>query len=278
MPNLVLIPSHRRPEFLAATLRCIEKARGASDQRYFISLDNAGRDAVLDEVIASFKFLPATTVIRRQHNYRGTTYNVLEGLRDLMRESARMRGVEYVHVLDDNLLVAEDYFEFHDDAHDLDDEAAFVSGCLNRHVDARWLKAPPDDATAVYRHVGFQRAGTSLSRWFLPIVIEHAVKGYYDAQVAYCEMKLPDDGLTARDADADGLVRRLVRKHVRWGMYPTLARAVSMGDYELEGSWREAAHELIALYADQTITGSDLAFRGITTCDLIRPRAQLKLV
>lgn len=269
MTDAVLIPCWRRPEFLQATLTRIKLARGSEDLHYLFAVDR-GSDPRVHEVIEAFPYRKRKVI--SHHPYRGPAYNILEGYRELYRSTV---DGDRIYLIEDDVFIAEDFFEYHDEAWDLDDEAKIVSACKNQNLAKP--KNYVDSASAVYRHVSYQSLGVSFDRRIFPEILEHASRAYYLDPIEYCATRLPDKKLPESAASQDGLIHRIVRKNLWWTIYPIIPRAFHAGFYgwnrngiPLSGSVEDAANRLLIMTDHEMNQLADPDFRDIERCDLIR--------
>lgn len=272
MTDSVLIPCWRRPEFLSATLTRIKLARGSEDLNYLFAVDR-GSDPRVHEVIETFPYRKRKVI--SHHKYRGPAYNILEGYRELYRVT---EDGDRIYLIEDDVFVAEDFFEFHNDAWDLDDEAKIISACKNQNLSK--VKHYADAMSAVYRHVSYQSLGVSFDRRIFPEILEHAGRAYYGDPIEYCATRLPDKGLPESAASQDGLIHRVVRKNLWWTIYPVTPRAFHAGFYglnrhgiPLSGSVEDAASRLLIMSDHEMNALADPDFRDIERCDLIRAKS-----
>lgn len=274
MPSTVVIPCWRKPSFLAATLKLIEKARGANRLRYLFAIDRDA-DPRVNEIIAGFRFLSHSSTVRRAHAFPGNSYNILEALKSV---SGPGDPDDLVYVIEDDIFIADDFFEFHEDAHRLD-EPFFVSACRG----PRKILAS-DAERLVYRSSEYRSLGVSFRAHRLGYVVEHATRKYYADMIGYCAKELPDTGLPIHHVEQSRLIHRVVRKVGSWGLFPVKPRAFhagfagyNRGAYALEAE-SLSAEALLNLTSDQMNLLADPKYRDIERCELIRSRVSLRLV
>ncbi len=150
---IVVVPCWRRPEFLAAAMRCIETARGAEQHSYIFSIDHAYDRRVFD-VLEGFVFPRRMTLISRsEHGFVGPAYNILSAYKAALELA---RSDELIALIEDDVLVATDIFEFFEDALELDPDAFCVNACRNQN-DRPVVMARLDELDSiVYRHQSYQ--------------------------------------------------------------------------------------------------------------------------
>ena len=115
--DIVLIPAYFRPEYLSLCLEYLSKAEGArDDKQYWICQDFRHADEHrygvqlrwTKEVIEKSP-LPVRYIERRPHEYPGNSYNTLEAYKEAHATNAR-----FVYLVEDDCLVTEDYFRWHE--------------------------------------------------------------------------------------------------------------------------------------------------------------------
>jgi hypothetical protein len=220
--EIVIIPAWRRPEFLKAALTRLLRADDGRPE-YWICLDR-GHFATLVPVIAWFKrrLGHRVRVGQRMHNYKGNSYNVIMSYRDALAE-----GADLVHLVEEDILVGADYFDFHRRAHDLVPDAFSVSSCRNQQFIMG--HEPPGDETAVWRHSAYQSLGVSFKAERLKAVLPHARSTYFAQPVTYCRRHFPHTAINPNNAEQDGLLHRLSENAGLSSVYPAVPRAYHAG-------------------------------------------------
>lgn len=294
--SIVIVPCWRRPAHLAATLRTIERARSADMHEYVLAVDRDPDPAVFD-VIDTFQ-LRHKTISRAQHDYHGPAFNILATYAMFLEG---LGPDDYIGMIEEDILVAEDIFEFWLDALRADPIAACVSACANQNLLADpfniWLA--PDTTNderamlrrrmphVIYRHTSYQSLAVALRKELLEEVSGHATATYFHDPTAYCAKHLPDSGLQPWEASQDGLFHRVIRRRHHWCLYPVQPRAFHAGWYGynrrdgegLESSnWRVDSERILEMSSDDMNAMADPRFRDIERCDLTRPRTPLVLI
>lgn len=252
MSELVIVPAWRRPDFLLASLRRLLVANDRQ-QRYWVCLDRGfSREVVqvADQFVRQMG--PSRAQIRRKsHRYKGNSYNVLMSYRE-----ALAAGADLVHLVEEDILVAGDYFDFHRRAHDLMPDSFAVSACRNQQfapgVD------PPDLHDAVYGHVSYQSIGVSFQPDRLARVVEHAVRSYFNNPVGYCRRHWPNSNIAPANAEQDGLIHRMIEADNANTVYPASPRAYHAGfigyhrkGEQPPGNVDERADRILAMTTDE---------------------------
>lgn len=272
----VIIPAWQRPEFLWA---CLHRLRAADRPhlRYLIALDR-GHTPEVARVAREFrsKLGPSrVSVLRHRHPYRGNSYNVLESY----RAATRMR-VDLIHLVEEDIFVGADYFDYHSQAWALAPDAFAVSACHNQAFPVG--QGPPSLADAVYYHGSYQSLGVSFRpetvRWFLT----HAGQEYHRSPQAYLQSRFPASHIPPGHCEQDGLINRVREAAGRATVYPAAPRAYHAGfyGYNRRGGWtgpavRESAMTrgayLLGFNAEQ-LNDRARHYRDFTTVNLDETR------
>lgn len=218
------MPAWRRPDFLHATLTRLAAADDPA-LRYLIALDRGFAHAAL-QVVHRFTTRVGpdrVSVVRRvRHRYRGNSFNVLTGYREALAHDPTL-----VHLVEEDVLVAADYFDFHRRAHDLAPDVFAVSGCRNQQFLAG--HDPPPDPDAAYLHRSYQSIGVSFRPARLAEVLIHATRAYLIDPIRYCRTHFPGSAIFPGNAEQDGLAHRVLEAGGRSTLYPALPRAYHCG-------------------------------------------------
>lgn len=251
MKEIVIVPAWRRPAFLLAALNRLAAADDGAPE-YWICLDRGHSDdvaAVADEFRG---VLPGRVRIGlRDHGYRGNSYNVLTSFRNAVDE-----GADLVHLVEEDILVGADYFDFHRRAHELAPDAFSVSACRNQYYPLG--EQPPYDETAIYLHRSYQSIGVSLKAARLRQVMGHAHPAYFYNQVGYCKRAFPRSKINPSHAEQDGLIHRIIEKQGSATAYASVPRAYHVGftGYHRNGEMPsgtilEQARAIVGMGADE---------------------------
>ena len=122
MKDIAIIPTYDRPEYLALCLTKLSKARGIDEKEIWICVDHHSNVKEDQEILRQtvrvvldfMKILSGPTIRmihRKAHATYGNSFNVLEAFREAYATDAR-----YVYLLEDDVLVMPDYFEWHEEA------------------------------------------------------------------------------------------------------------------------------------------------------------------
>lgn len=223
--ELVIVTAWRRPEFLWASLTSILNCMHRN-VHVLVSLDEGYHQEVRWTAEQLFSIMGDSRleiVERSKHRrFRGNSHNVIEAYRDALTMEP-----ELVHLVEDDVFVGYDYFDFHRRAHDLVPDAFAVSACRNQNFPLGVDPAPDD--TAVYSHGSYQ----SLAVSFRPEVLSAALEGvswdYYADMVNWCKKRFPNSAIPAGHAEQDGLLNRFREEAGLSTVYGAMPRAYHAG-------------------------------------------------
>lgn len=248
MTEIIIVPAWLRPAFFLATLRRLEIATADhAGAQFWLALDRRHTSAVA-EVAKGFQARHGrerVKLIERRHPYRGNSFNVLQAYRDAV--AARP---DLIHLVEEDVLVGADYFDFHHAAHKLAPDAFAVSAARNQNHP----HDPEPDPTALYRGPEYQSIAVSFRPERLAPVLAHAVPAYFSNPIAYCARRFPRTRIPRGNAEQDGLINRVVEQGKGTVIYPALPRAYHAGfvgyhrqGETLVGSIGEQADQILAM-------------------------------
>jgi hypothetical protein len=155
-----------------------------------------------------------------------------------------------------------------------------VSACRNQNLRGD----PPGNATAVYRHGGYQSLGVSFRPSQLTRVLEHADHPYFANPVGYCRREFPHASVGAGFAEQDGLIGRVVEADRLQVAYPAVPRAYHAGFHSynrggqpLAGPVDDRARALLAMTAEE-LNRHAAAYPDFTTTPLDEQRPPVRRV
>lgn len=286
---IVIIPCWRRPAHLRALLITIEHARLADEQQYIFAVDHDASPEI-DEVISTFGYADriAGVFYQGKHGFAGPAFNILRGW-ELGLSYAKPQ--EPIGLLEEDLLVSDDIFEFWVDALAAVPLGVGVSACRNQNqLEAQHRNSigVEDAQQCIYLDVSYQSLAVALRRELIEEVLSHAGHYYFANPAGYVAQYLLDPNLPSAACSQDGLFHRVMRKHDLPLIYPVVPRACHVGwhgynrpegrPFHDHSNWRSDAQQILAMSVDQMNERADPRFRDIERCPLIRPRAKLKLV
>ena len=223
MPNEILvITAYQRPEFLHWTLGKLREAHKPDNLVTTVWVDNHLDGACADGIMGVISANGIRYVKCPAHDHVGNTHMVMAAIKEALEG-----GAELIHVLEEDILVAPDYFRWHEAAHALGRYPLTVAS--NRHGYAA-VSSYADPGT-VFESPSPTTVGVCFSRWFAEMLMEHNTPDYWHDWANmhdYLGRKFPErDGYD--DMQWDGLIRRMFVKHGFKCLYPLKPRAYHFG-------------------------------------------------
>lgn len=180
MRDLILIPTVDRAEFLALCLEHIRSADG-DKKEIWIAQDRAEhRSFIASETQQVASRFGARLIRRPKHRYVGNAFNCLE----LYKEAWQQPDIRFVYFIEDDVLVAKDFFAWHEAIQERGDYFCSVGWHCIRNAAA----VKSDDPHAYIESAGdFSSIGVCWRREKLSAIAEHATPEYYSRPVAYLQ-------------------------------------------------------------------------------------------
>ena len=222
MTEVVIITGWRRPDFLAA---CFQRLEAAYDggQHFLVSLDRRHDRKCADvanEWIRRMGGPQRVTLVGRHHSYQGNSYNTLTAYAEALAKNPTL-----VHLVEEDIFVADDYFEYHRGAHALIPNAFSVSGARNQN----FPNDPEPEPGAIYLNVAYQSVAVSFRPEILRTILPHATRQYFRDPIGYCKRTFPHTRIPAGNAEQDGLINRIAESGGFRTVYPTVPVAYHAG-------------------------------------------------
>lgn len=274
MSEVALVPAWRRPEFLHACLRRIE-ASWNDEVSVRIHLDR-GYSALVKRVADEFRLRhpKRVSVWTINHKHRGNSYNVLYAY-----GQAVAGGFDLVHLIEEDVLIADDYFQMHRDAHELYPYAFSASACRNQQFPIG--HEPPQEEDAVYEHPAFQSLGVSFRRATLVRALGMLADEYFDDMIGYCRSAFPASSIPVGNAEQDGFLHRVSEDGGLLTAYPAVPRAYHAGfvgyhrkGEPLRGTLEECSDALLSMDAAEMNRRAG-SYSDHATTPLTSPRNRL---
>ena len=137
MRDIILVPCYERPEFTRLCLQYLSRARGIEDKEVWLCQDDHGDDKQAEILLAMFPvadlgyklFMPERKVIPDKFRHiitgagrptYGNSYNLVNAM-----QLAYDFGAERIYLVEDDILVAPDFFSWHEAV--LEEPNVFVS-------------------------------------------------------------------------------------------------------------------------------------------------------
>lgn len=215
MKDIVIVPSFYRPEFLAMCLEYLATAHGGPGKEVWVCQDRHTQDEFhmtqqipgVREVCRRYQdaFGGFQLIERRPNNFRGNPSNFLEAY----RTAYERQDVRYVYLVEDDVMVAPDFFLWH--------EAVQVK--LQPFISVAWhciretAKVPATDDPHAYvaSYRDFSSIGICWARENLAPLVAHATADYYLDPGGYLRRAFPQNRYP-RDQHIEqaGLISRLL--------------------------------------------------------------------
>lgn len=233
MNDIVLVPTYYRPEYLSLCLEYLSKARGIETKEVWVCQDFRQHDehrhyieeqwtaAVIDDwrKKLSIRFIRSTP-----HIFQGNTQNVMEAYRRAYETDAR-----FVYLVEDDVFVMPDFFEWHEAVQAEDDYFCSVAYRCIRNQEAR---TDVDDPNAYFTTArDYASIGVCWKRDKLKHLALHASTTYYSDTDAYMLRAFPGNRFGDCFSEQDGLIMRVMWEQNGVTAWPYVPRAYHMGWY-----------------------------------------------
>lgn len=255
--DVVIVPSFYRPEFLTLCLEHLTKAiPGTAERVLWIFQDRHAGDGVeLVRHLGDVRRIADTFVKqwgkgsqyveRRPHGFRANPYNFLEAYKEAYDQEPR-----YVYLVEEDVLVAPDFFLWHEAIQTK--EEPFIS--VGWHCVRPSAKVPPTNDPHAYlrSYRDFASIGVCWRRENLEPLLKHATPEYYDGHGRYLARMFPTSPVPSGQwTEQAGLITRLLhdapgRRKVCWA---GLSRVAHIG---IQGYHRKDGHKFPGNVAERT--------------------------
>lgn len=232
--DIVLIPTFYRPEYLWLCLEAIHKAEGGSEKEIWIAQDRhlsdgntyAAEAAENAEIRAHFynRFAGFHWTERPYHSYVGNPFNFLELYKEAYHTDAR-----YVYLVEDDVLVEQDFFKWHETVNQDGDYWCSVGWHCVRNEE---VKKSEDPTAYIETSRDYSSIGVCWPRQSLEPVVKHATSAYYQNMGIYLRANFPKNPIPwGQWTEQAGLIMRLLlegngSRVVAW---PALTRCYHIG-------------------------------------------------
>ena len=270
--DLAAVLAHRRPDFLLATLIRL-KAADRPYIHYRICVDRGYDPQVLTiaEQWAVHMGSRAEVLVRENHGHYGSSYNTFRAYQE-----AAEGDWDLLHLIEEDILVATDYFDYHRQAHQIAPHAFSVSGCSDRLG-----PPPPSEADdAVYLRDAYLVSGTSYRQNMLPAILKFISPAYYTNPAAHIAATFPHATLPPGQwTEQDGFLMRVREELGLPCVYPCSPRSYHAGfsgynrpGQALTGTTEENAQRILTMTTEEMNQLSG-GYNDLQAIDLDRVRA-----
>lgn len=239
--DIILVPCYFRPEFLYLTLEHICAARGSENKDLWLYHDRKFEDEEqfenelkeIEVVISYFKRALGARLkpfMRPQNGYYGNSYNVLEAY-----AKAHATNAEFVYLIEDDVFITPDFFEWHNIAHRFNPECfCTVAGeCdRNQHNCLEEFGAVNTDtgySATWFASREYASLGVCWKRENLKAVVEHANKDYYHNPSPYILKHFPSSTMGLKMMEQDGLIQRIAEQRLQKILFAVPQKSFHVG-------------------------------------------------
>jgi hypothetical protein len=268
--QIVIVPGWQRAGFLEACLRRLS-ACDRPDLVVWVALDRGYDQASMDVAQRWSSMWPNRyEILVDSHPYAGNSHNLLCAYKRALGYSPTP---DLIHLVEEDVFIANGYFEFHDQAHTLVPDAFAVSGC-QAQMFLQCGPSPDPNPGLVSLAPRYQSLGVSFRPNRLEAIRKHLVTGYFTNPIGYCRVAFPYSKLPKANAEQDGLFDRLVEASGTGVVYPWTPRAYHSGfigyhrnGLQLPGDPSTQADRLLAMTADE-LNAAAYSYPDHVTVDL----------
>lgn len=221
--DIVIIPCWRRPAYLLACLKRIELAFNYNKNHFLFSIDR-GFDPQILEVINNFKGEKSIRFV--DHQFKGNTYNLLTAYKTALELSKELKS-KLIHLIEEDIFISKQYFNWHNNVHEKEEKAVFVSACNNQNL---FTSTSHEKIGSYYKHCSFQSLGVSFKINYLRELSANFIEDYFMNMEEYCLSRFPTKKLNHKNGfEQDTLIHRIIINQNLIGMYPHRALAYHAG-------------------------------------------------
>lgn len=226
--DVVMIPCWKRPEMLTLALERLALTEGVADHFYLFRPDR-GHDHELIPIIERFPFRKKISF--PSHNHAGNNFNVLDGFREALEIARSVNGDDggYVHVIEEDVMVARDYFQFHHLAQRTF-QPFVVTACESFYLMGQGLRAT-HEKESVYTMERYQGPNASFRRVCLEKLLHDAKPEYFADPVRYVSKRFPESQIGHGGGEQDILISNILAQERKAMLYPFMPRAYHAGWY-----------------------------------------------
>lgn len=221
--DIVIVPLWQRAGFTEACLARLAKAMD-DEVRVRICLDYGfGKDVEKAARQFASKF-PGTEITARETDYPTGSYNVLTGMAEGLKVSS---SEDRIHVLEEDILIGTDFFDFHRRAHKLVPDAYSVSACTNSFLTRATKPKPVQDA--VYLSGAFQVWGSSYRPEQVEQILSRVRPDYFADMHNACVAEFGEPSALRTGPLYDGVMAMNLAELGKHVVFPYAARAYHAG-------------------------------------------------
>lgn len=240
MKDVVIFPAYFRPEFTYLSLENIYIADDQHEKEVRVYHDcKVGDDVRFKEewediqtVLAYWKRgfgSKLRTILRSPNDSYGNSKNILEAYKQAYLES----DVQFVHLIEDDIFITTDYFDWHRDIQSRGEFFATIAGETDRNPnpDNYGIKLPDGAKNAFFLSDQYASLGVCWKRQNLAWVMDHAIPSYYQNPTLHILKHFKTSSLGLTLIEQDGLIQRIAEQQFQQFAYSMPCRAFHVGMY-----------------------------------------------
>jgi hypothetical protein len=246
---------------LRLCLEYLSRAAGIETKEIWICIDR-GKSLLREyyEVINDFRGqMDIQTRIRPEHSYRGNTFNTLEAYKEAYQTDAK-----FVYLVEDDVLVTQDFFQWHEAIQETGDYLCSVAYRCLRNAAAR--KDITDPEAYFTTACDFASIGCCWRRTRLAPVIEHAREEYYGNLEGYIMEHFHENRFFRCYTEQDGLIMRVLGATngiVAWPYVPRCYHIGFAGYNRIRGPRLSYAELKETIHNTEKIAAASVDFQDI---------------
>lgn len=218
--DIVILPNFNRPEFLTVTLELIQKAHGFEKFLYLFVLDY-GFNPELEQIALNWHYnKKILKVPKTSFKHTKQSYALYSGYK-----TALGLGGEYIHLIEDDIFISTDYFNWHKQAQQL---KPFCSIATRNH---KVFPSIIGKLRLAYEHNSYQSLGVCWQKDNLSKALNYFPLEYFQNPLEYTKKTFPNSKIPLGFLEQDSVINRLMEKDNLNAIYPYYPRAYHAGFY-----------------------------------------------
>lgn len=271
--EVCLVPVFDRPEFTILCMEHVHKNPDISQIDFVFAVDLRIGGSVHDDlfrVLARFDGSNVGVKFAKAHEYRGNSYNLLTAVQD-----ACDKGYDLIHLLEEDVMVSNDYFRWHREAHKLGDFFATVAS-----KSPRTFPVSGKSLELCYDACDYAPYGVSFNaKQVKEHLLGHLSEAYFSDMIGYVQSNFPHHRFASAFPEQDGLIYRIVTTQNLKCCFPTVPRCYHAGFYgynrrssQLKGTLETKIAAIRAILHDkESLNALSWEFPDLEPCNLENP-------
>ena len=247
MRDIILIPTYKRPEYLAVCLQHIMAAPSNVQRCIFVQHDFHVGDSTQDmndsRWIATFLDDCSAFSILQTHTRQGNSFNCFS----LYRKALALPDVRYIYLIEDDVIVASDFFRWHEAVNARVDYFSTIGWKCLRNPEVKMIE---DQKAYIESARDYASIGVCWKPSRLAEFIQHDVDSYYQNQSHYLAAAFPGSPIPSWQwTEQDGIVMRMMAENKgRLNAWPVVPRCAHIG---VQGYHRQGGHKFTGSLSDR---------------------------